>query len=68
MFALTFFGILHVPINIPALAIAAQEDDANLNRELVAHGISNAVSGFAGSIQVCLIVPLDSKNIKLRNS
>ena len=53
MFALTFFGILHVPINIPALAIAAQEDDLNLNRELVAHGFSNAISGFAGSIQVC---------------
>lgn len=52
MFALTFFGILHVPINIPALAIAAQEDDANLNRELVAHGISNALSGCVGSIQV----------------
>ena len=52
MFALTFFGILHVPINIPALGIAAQEDDLNLNRELVAHGISNALSGFAGSIQV----------------
>lgn len=52
MFALTFFGILHVPINVPALAIAAEEDDLNLNRELVAHGISNAASGFLGSIQV----------------
>ena len=55
MFALTFFGILHVPINVPALAIAAEEDDLNLNRELVAHGISNAVSGFAGSIQNYLV-------------
>jgi SulP family sulfate permease len=53
MFALTVFGILHVPINIPALAIAAQEDDLNLNRELIAHGFSNAISGFVGSIQVC---------------
>jgi SulP family sulfate permease len=52
MLALTFFGVLHVPINIPALGIAANEDDVNLNRELVAHGISNAVSGFCGSIQV----------------
>ena len=52
MFALTFFGILHVPINVPALAIAAEEDDLNLNRELVAHGVSNALSGFCGSIQV----------------
>jgi len=55
MFALTFFGILHVPINIPALAIAAQEDDLNLNRELIAHGFSNAISGFVGSIQVCAL-------------
>lgn len=52
MFALTFFGVLHVPINIPALAIAAEEDDLNLNRELVAHGFSNAISGCCGSIQV----------------
>lgn len=55
MFALTFFGILHVPINVPALAIAAEEDDLNLNRELVAHGISNALSGFVGSIQNYLV-------------
>lgn len=55
MFALTFFGILHVPINVPALAIAAGEDDLNLNRELVAHGLSNALSGFCGSIQNYLV-------------
>ena len=55
MFALTFFGILHVPINVPALAIAVEEDNLNLNRELVAHGISNALSGFAGSIQASLL-------------
>lgn len=55
MLALTFFGILHVPINVPALAIAAGEDDLNLNRELVAHGLSNALSGLAGSIQNYLV-------------
>ncbi|KAI9708422.1 MAG: hypothetical protein M1828_002985 [Chrysothrix sp. TS-e1954] len=55
MFALTFFGVLHVPINIPALGVVAQEDDVDLNRELVAHGVSNAVSGFAGSIQNYLV-------------
>jgi SulP family sulfate permease len=55
MFALTFFGVLHVPINVPALAFAAGEDDVNLDRELIAHGISNAVSGFAGSIQNYLV-------------
>jgi sulfate permease, SulP family len=52
MFALTFFGILHVPINVPALAISTQLDDLNLDRELRAHGISNAISGMFGSIQV----------------
>ena len=52
MFALTFFGILHVPINVPALGVAVQEDNVHINRELIAHGLSNALSGFAGSIQV----------------
>ena len=52
MFALTFFGILHVPINVPALGVAVQEDDVHINREMIAHGLSNALSGFAGSIQV----------------
>ena len=55
MFALTFFGILHVPINIPALGVAVQEDDVHINRELIAHGLSNALSGFAGSIQNYLV-------------
>lgn len=53
MFALTFFGILHVPINVPALGISTGEDNLNIDRELIAHGISNVLSGFAGSIQVC---------------
>ncbi|RPA77165.1 hypothetical protein BJ508DRAFT_174030 [Ascobolus immersus RN42] len=55
MFALTFFGILHVPINVPALAISTQLDDLNLDRELRAHGISNALSGMLGSIQNYLV-------------
>lgn len=55
MFALTFFGVLHVPINIPALAFNIGEDHLDLDRELVAHGISNALSGFAGSIQNYLV-------------
>jgi len=68
MFALTFFGILHVPINVPALAIAAEEDDLNLNRELIAHGISNAASGLLGSIQVriCLCFKLVRALIRRR--
>ena len=52
MLALTFFGVLHVPINIPALAMSTGEDNVDLDRELRAHGISNAVSGGCGSIQV----------------
>jgi SulP family sulfate permease len=55
MFALTFFGVLHVPINVPALAFGAGEDNIDLDRELIAHGISNAVSGLAGSIQNYLV-------------
>ena len=54
MFALTFFGILHVPINVPALGFSTGEDNVNVDRELIAHGISNALSGLVGSIQVCL--------------
>lgn len=52
MFALTFFGVLHVPINVPALGISTGEDNLNVDRELMAHGVTNALSGFAGSIQV----------------
>ncbi|KAF2430527.1 hypothetical protein EJ08DRAFT_588970 [Tothia fuscella] len=55
MFALSFFGIIHVPINVPALGVAVQEDDVNINRELFGHGISNALSGFVGSIQNYLV-------------
>ena len=52
MFALTFFGILHVPINVPALGFSTGKDSVDVDRELIAHGISNALSGLAGSIQV----------------
>ena len=56
MLALTFFGILHVPINIPALGLSTGEDNVDVDRELTAHGISNALSGLCGSIQVCFNV------------
>lgn len=55
MFALTFFGVLHVPINVPALGFAIGEDNMDIDRELVAHGISNALSGAVGSIQNYLV-------------
>ncbi|KAH7375982.1 sulfate transporter family protein [Plectosphaerella cucumerina] len=55
MLALTFFGILHVPINVPALALQTGEDHADLDRELKLHGFSNFVSGLTGSIQNYLV-------------
>ncbi|KAI9304619.1 sulfate transporter family-domain-containing protein [Cunninghamella echinulata] len=55
MLALTFFGVLHVPINVPALAVSTNMDDIDVNRELVAHGISNAVSGCFGAVQNYLV-------------
>ncbi|KAI9677268.1 MAG: hypothetical protein M1829_002610 [Trizodia sp. TS-e1964] len=55
MFALTFFGILHVPINIPALGFSTGEDHVDVDRELIAHGVSNALSGMIGSIQNYLV-------------
>ncbi|CZT24559.1 related to sulfate/bicarbonate/oxalate exchanger SAT-1 and related transporters (SLC26 family) [Ramularia collo-cygni] len=53
--ALTFFGILHVPINIPNLAMKMQEDNVSINRELIMHGVSNTLSGCVGSIQNYLV-------------
>ena len=44
-----------MPINVPALGVNVGEDDLNLGRELIAHGISNAVSGLVGSIQNYLV-------------
>ncbi|KAF2706746.1 hypothetical protein K504DRAFT_459155 [Pleomassaria siparia CBS 279.74] len=55
MFALSFFGIIHVPINVPALGAAVKEDSVDVNRELIAHGISNTLSGCVGSIQNYLV-------------
>lgn len=55
MMALTFFGILHVPINVPALALNTGEDNADLDKELKLHGYSNVLSGCMGSIQNYLV-------------
>lgn len=55
MLALTFFGVLHVPINVPALAVSVGMDEFDVDRELVAHGYSNAISGLIGSIQNYLV-------------
>lgn len=48
--ALVFFGILHVPLNIPALGVTLGEDNVKLDRELVAHGFSNFAAGLAGTV------------------
>ena len=55
MFALTFFGVLHVPINVPALGISTGKDHLNVDRELLAHGVSNCLSGCFGSVQNYLV-------------
>src|SRR4051794_37036807 len=55
MLALTFFSLLHVPINVPALAQNAGEDNLNLDHELKLHGVSNFISGLSGSIQNYLV-------------
>ena len=51
-------GVLHVPINIPALGLTTGEDNVDVDRELRAHGWSNALSGLCGSIQVSLAFPI----------
>lgn len=48
--ALTFFSILHVPLNVPALAVSVNEDNLDTDRELLAHGFSNILAGLAGSV------------------
>ncbi|RKP00289.1 hypothetical protein CXG81DRAFT_568, partial [Caulochytrium protostelioides] len=54
MLALAFFGVLHVPINVPALAVSLKQD-VDLNHEIVAHGISNLASGLVGCPQNYLV-------------
>ncbi|PKI85235.1 hypothetical protein MVES_000796 [Malassezia vespertilionis] len=49
-FALVFFGILHVPLNVPALGVSVNEDNVDTDRELIAHGISNIAAGFMGTV------------------
>jgi len=48
--ALVFFGILHVPLNVPALGVSLREDNVKLDRELVAHGYSNLIAGLTGTV------------------
>lgn len=48
--ALVFFGILHVPLNVPALGVSVGEDNVDTDRELIAHGVSNMASGMMGTV------------------
>ena len=50
MVALTLFSLIHVPINIPAYAVST-DAVADMNKELIAHGYSNVISGLCGGLQ-----------------
>ena len=50
MIALILFSLIHVPINIPAFALSTNTD-ANMNKELIAHGISNMLAGAGCGLQ-----------------
>ncbi|KAJ2551786.1 hypothetical protein EV175_003563 [Coemansia sp. RSA 1933] len=55
MFGLAFFSILHVPINVPALAVSTNADKIDTDRELLTHGITNLLSGMLGTFQNYLV-------------
>jgi len=50
LIALSLFSLIHVPINIPAFAISTNQE-ADMNKELMAHGYSNIFSGVCGGLQ-----------------
>lgn len=51
LFCRLFFNVLHPPLNVPALAVSLN-DDVDTNKELVAHGYSNFLSGLLCSVYV----------------
>mmetsp|Transcript_16124 Transcript_16124/g.22214 ORF Transcript_16124/g.22214 Transcript_16124/m.22214 type:complete len:311 (-) Transcript_16124:1359-2291(-) len=48
--ALTVFSLMHVPINIPSLSVSTKRD-VDMNKELIAHGYANVLSGLCGGLQ-----------------
>ena len=50
MLASVVFALLHVPLNVPALKLTSKHA-ADINQELVAHGVSNLLSGLLGQQQ-----------------
>eukprot|EP00927_Polykrikos_kofoidii_P026504 TRINITY_DN2357_c0_g2_i1.p1 TRINITY_DN2357_c0_g2~~TRINITY_DN2357_c0_g2_i1.p1 ORF type:complete len:892 (-),score=97.41 TRINITY_DN2357_c0_g2_i1:71-2446(-) len=49
MVALTLFGLMHAPINIPSLSMTTDQE-ANMNHELMVHGYSNLIAGLIGAL------------------
>eukprot|EP00927_Polykrikos_kofoidii_P026502 TRINITY_DN2357_c0_g1_i1.p1 TRINITY_DN2357_c0_g1~~TRINITY_DN2357_c0_g1_i1.p1 ORF type:complete len:867 (-),score=105.52 TRINITY_DN2357_c0_g1_i1:66-2666(-) len=47
--ALTLFGLIHAPINIPSLSMTTGHE-ADMNRELMVHGYSNLIAGLTGAL------------------
>ncbi|KNE63037.1 hypothetical protein AMAG_08204 [Allomyces macrogynus ATCC 38327] len=54
MLSLSFFSILHVPINVPALAVSTRSG-VSVNRELANHGLANLLSAAGGSVQSYMV-------------
>ena len=48
LLGLTFFGILHVPINVPTLAMTTGTSRPNIDKELRNHAAANILSGACG--------------------
>lgn len=46
---LTFFSLLHIPINIPGVSFVTGKE-VDINNELITHGISNTLGGLCGSV------------------
>ena len=47
--------MLHVPLNVPALAMSIGEDDLKTDPELLNHGISNLLAGLLGTVPNYLV-------------
>lgn len=50
MISLTFFSVLHVPLNVPALAVSLKEDNVVVDHELTGHGVSNLIAGALATV------------------
>ena len=51
---IVIFSCLHVPVNVPALAQATRKE-ADINKELFAHGVANLFSGCCGCLQTYMV-------------